>query len=156
MFYRLGAAALTAAALLTMSACSADAPAPTNSAPPATAPAGGEPTGQTFEGDVATETVMVGPQEVVVPKGMTLPETSVVSQAQDFAVMLIDEDPAAVIEAVTSSAAASGYEVYATPDDATTVWVGNGNAVSLLAIPGAQMLTWGPESMKDVLANPQG
>lgn len=156
MFYRLGAAALTAAALLTMSACSSGEPTPSNTVPPASAPVGGEATGQTFEGDPSTETIMVGPQEVLVPEGIKLPETSVVSSGEEYAVMLIDEDPAAVIEAVTTSAAASGYEVYATPDDATTVWVGNGNAVSLLAIPGAQMLTWGPDSMKDVLANPQG
>lgn len=157
MFSRLAAASLSVLALLTFSACTAGGtsqPSATTTAPQSpSADQGGE---QTFEGDVSEETVTVGPQEVTVPKGIKLPAESVVSKAEPYQLMLIDEDPQAVVDAVTSSAAGSGYTVYATPDDATTVWVGNGNAVSLLAIPGAQLLVWGPESMKDVLAQPQG
>ena len=153
MFTRLGAAALSAVALITFSACSGEPETPAESAP---ATGGAEPTGQTFDGEVATDTVKVGPQDVLVPKGIKLPEDSVVSQGTETTVMLIDEDPQAVIDAVTSSAAEAGYEVYAQVDEATTVWVGNGNAVSLFAVPQAQMLTWGPESMKDVLTQSPG
>ncbi|NHB84619.1 hypothetical protein G7085_08365 [Tessaracoccus sp. HDW20] len=88
------------------------------------------------------------------PTGIKLPESSIVTDSQELLVMMIDEDPAAVIDAVTQSALASGYELYAQPDDAATVWVGHGNAVRLFAVPGAQMLVWGPESMKDALATP--
>ena len=156
MFTRLAAVTLSLVALVSFVGCSGD-PEPGESASgqssaPAAPSDGGS--GQTFEGDVTTETVMVGPQEVTVPKGIKLPESSLVSDAQDLSVMLIDEDPAAVIEAVTTSAEAAGYEVYSTPDDSTTVFVGHGNAVRLFAVPQAQMLIWGPESMKDALSEP--
>lgn len=64
----------------------------------------------------------------------------------------------AVVLAILALASAeeSGYEVFATPSADTTVWVGNGNAVMLMAIPSAQILTWGPESMAEALAQPQG
>ena len=87
MFTRLGAAALSAVALITFSACSGEPEAPAESAPAT----GAEPTGQTFDGEVTTDTVKVGPQDVLVPKGIKLPEESVVSQGTETTVMLIDE-----------------------------------------------------------------
>lgn len=147
MFTRLGAAALSAVALITFSACSGEPEA--GRCPTAPAPADSN---ETFDGDVTTDSIKVGPQDVVVPKGITLPETTIVSDSQDLMVMMIDEDPAAVIEAVTDSAAAAGYEKCEQPSPETYLWVGQGNAVSLLAVPGAQQLVWGPESMAGVLA----
>lgn len=181
MKLRLAAAAVSVVALIGLSACTDDPAEPATSAPvvtadPATAdpvtPAGTaapqtsteglpaqpgtEPTGAeselSFEGDVQTEKIMVGPQEVEVPKGMKLPEESLVTDAQPASVMMIDEDPAAIIAAVTESAAESGYEVYAQPNESTWVFVGHGNAVLLSAFPQAQILTWGPEAMAEVLA----
>ena len=66
-----------------------------------------------------------------------------------------DNAPAVAVP-VRASEEESGYEVFATPSPDTTVWVGNGNAVMLMAIPSAQILTWGPESMAEALAQPQG
>ena len=66
--------------------------------------------------------------------------------------MIADEDPQPVIDAVFASAEAAGYEIYAELGDGRTIWVGNGNVVLLDAIPNAQILTWGPEAMKDALA----
>lgn len=157
MLKRLAAAALTAVALVSFAGCTADSDPGSTPASPTSegvaSPSAGE-SELTFEGDVASETVMVGPQEVTVPKGIKLPDSSLVSDSQELSVMLIDEDPAAVIEAVTNSAKESGYEVYSEPDESTTVFVGHGNAVRLFAVPQAQMLIWGPESMKDVLSQP--
>ncbi|AQP45827.1 hypothetical protein [Tessaracoccus flavus] len=172
MKFRLAAAAVAALALVGLSACSPDdaqpdatatvsAPAEGTSQP--TDPGAGdatEPGGVqtqddgtiTFEGDVQTETIMVGPQEIEVPKGIKLPEESLVSDAQPAYVMIIDEDPSAVITAVTESAEESGYEVFAQPNEYTWVFVGHGNAVLLSASPQVQILSWGPEAMAEVLA----
>ena len=195
MKLRLAAAAVSAVALIGLSACSDATPAPTVTVtvtPPANdaqpdpagettspndveqstpADPGGEttdlpslPSGTetsddgtiTFEGDVQTETISVGPQNVEVPLGIKLPDNTTVSDAQQTVVMMIDQDPTAVIESVTASAAEAGYETYAQPDEYTWVFVGNGNAVLFQAYPQGQILTWGPEAMKDVLAEPQG
>jgi hypothetical protein len=178
MKFRLAAAAVAAIALVGLSACSPDDAQPDATAT-VTAPAEGtaqptdtgtadtaapgdatEPGGVqtqddgtiTFEGDVQTETIMVGPQEIEVPKGIKLPEESLVSDAQPAYVMIIDEDPSAVITAVTESAEESGYEVFAQPNEYTWVFVGHGNAVLLSASPQVQILSWGPEAMAEVLA----
>lgn len=176
MKLRLAAAAVSVVALVGLAACTDAEPTPTVTVT-VTADPGAEPglpepgTGDTgtsapepgavqtnedgtisFEGDVQTHTIKVGPQEMEAPLGITLPEDSLVSDAQPAMIMVIDEDPAAVIESVTSSAEEAGYEVYAQPNESTWVFVGHGNAVLLSAYPQGQILTWGPEAMKDVLA----
>ncbi|CAL8973940.1 hypothetical protein TESS_TESS_00547 [Tessaracoccus sp. O5.2] len=140
---------------LAVTACADDGSAP--SAPPVPATSSeAQPSGEVFTGEVNTEEITVGPQTVRVPVGIRLPEDSLVTSADEVSVMVADEDPAAVLDAVRASAEESAYEVFATPSPDTTVWVGNGNAVVLMAIPSAQILTWGPESMAEALAQPQG
>lgn len=174
MKLRLAAAAVSVVALVGLAACTDAEPAPTvtvtvtadpGSDPGATNPGtaetvpplpGAVETSEdgtlTFEGDVQTHTITVGPQDMEAPLGITLPADSLVSDAQPAMIMVIDEDPAAVIESVTSSAEEAGYEVYAQPNESTWVFVGHGNAVLLSAYPQGQILTWGPEAMKDVLS----
>lgn len=152
MLTRLAAAALSAVAAVSFAACSS----PDKDSAGGACPTGAAPsdTPSAFDGDVKTEKIMVGPQEVTVPEGLKLPDGAIVTDAQELSVMISDEDPAAVIDAVTESAKASGYEMCDKPSDEVYLWVGHGNVVQLLAIPGAQQLIWGPESMKYVLAKP--
>ena len=154
-------AAVVLAAALALGACSdADeqpTPEQTAVAPADTAPAdapveGGE---EGFEGSTNDDSIMVGPMEVLVPKGFKLPEDSIVTKSEPSNLMLIDEDPQPVIDAVRASAEEAGYEIYAEAGPDRTVFVGQGNAVLFFAIPNAQMITWGPEAMKDVLAESQ-
>lgn len=152
---KLAAAAVALAAAVSLAACSDDAPpAPeTPAAAPTDAPApGGE---ETFDGTTNDDTIMVGPMEVLVPKGFKLPEDSIVTKSEPSNLMIADEDPQPVIDAVMASAEEAGYEVYAEPGEGRTLFVGQGNAVLFFAIPNAQMITWGPEAMKDALAASQ-
>lgn len=163
---RLAAVAVAVVAALSLAACTDDTepttpPQETAVAPQpgATAPAVGEAQPglpqepqEGFEGEIQTESIKVGPMDVTVPKGMKLPESTIVTDSQESYVMMIDEDPQPVIDAVFSSAEEAGYEVYAELDNGSTVFVGNGNAVLFDAYPNAQILTWGPEAMKDALA----
>lgn len=170
---RLAAVAVTVVAALSLAACTDDtepttppqdtvaapqpgdtppADAPTADAPAETEPGLPEPAEEGFEGEIQTESIKVGPMDVIVPKGMKLPESTIVTDSTESYVMMIDEDPQPVIDSVLSSAEEAGYEVYAEPREGTTVFVGHGNAVLFDAQPQAQILTWGPEAMKDVLA----
>ncbi|MDO5684464.1 MAG: hypothetical protein Q4G46_16760, partial [Propionibacteriaceae bacterium] len=105
-----------------------------------------------FTGEVDTETIMVGPQEVRVPKGIKLPESALVTDAQEYHVMIGDEDPTLVTESITSSAEAAGYKLFANPVEGVYIYTGHGNAVLFEAGPQFQILTWGPESMAEELA----
>lgn len=108
---------------------------------------------QTFDGEGVTEdTITANLMEMKIPAGIKIPEDTLVTKAEPPLIMMADEDPAAVIEAVESSAKEAGYEIYAEVADGK-VFVGNGNAVLFTATPMAQTLTWGPEAMKDVLAD---
>ncbi|MCG6567508.1 hypothetical protein [Tessaracoccus sp. ZS01] len=158
MRMRPAALAVTVVAALSLAACTGSeepTPAPEVTA---SAPVGGtqsglpQPEEEAFTGEIQTEVIKVGPMDVTVPKGMKLPESTIVTQSEQSAVMMIDEDPQPVIDSIMSSAADAGYEIYAEPSEDQTVFVGHGNAVLFTAIPNAQILTWGPESMKDVLA----
>ncbi|GAA4895049.1 hypothetical protein GCM10025789_10600 [Tessaracoccus lubricantis] len=152
---RLAAVALTVVAAVSLAACSgSDEPAPQDTPAGATETQTGlpQPEEQTFTGEIQTEVIKVGPMDVTVPKGIKLPESTIVTQSEQSAVMMIDEDPQPVIDAVMASAEEAGYEVFAKPSEDQTVFVGNGNAVLFTAIPNAQILTWGPESMKEILA----
>lgn len=148
-----------AAVALTLAACSsttgAETPAVTDpAAPPATAqPAepGEETTGEEFEGDVSTETITANNMDIQIPTGLKIPEATLVTDAQPASIMMADEDATAVTEMVYASAEKAGYEVYADVPGGK-VLVGKGNAVLFTAAPQAQMLTWGPEVMKDVLS----
>ncbi|MCC2593913.1 hypothetical protein LKO27_10905 [Tessaracoccus sp. OS52] len=148
------------AATTLMTACGTDdpqAPAPVSSEqtgtsqPAAPAEPGDESSGEAFEGEVSTETITANMMEMEIPTGIRIPEDSLVTQAQPSVIMIADEDPAAVFEMVESSAAEAGYEVHAEVPGGK-VFVGHGNAVLFTAFPNAQILTWGPEAMKDVLA----
>ena len=89
---------------------------------------------------------------MTVPLGIRVPDYSVVGEAGDTLLSLSDEDPLPVLAAVTASAAEAGYSIYAQQGD-TTVWIGHGNAVALMAIANAQVLTWGPDAAKDLLSS---
>ncbi|TRY17080.1 hypothetical protein FOJ82_14635 [Tessaracoccus rhinocerotis] len=109
----------------------------------------GEP--QTFEGEVSTETITANMMEMQIPTGLRIPEDALVTQALPTSIMIADADETAVVEMVNASAAEAGYEVFAEIPGGK-VFVGHGNAVLFTAYPNAQLITWGPESMKDVLA----
>lgn len=121
------------------------------------APSDPAPTGddggdsQTFEGEVSTETITANMMEMQIPTGLQIPEDSLVTQALQTSIMIADADETAVVDMVNSSAEEAGYEVYAEVAGGK-VFVGHGNAVLFTAFPNAQILTWGPESMKDALA----
>lgn len=142
--------------VITLSACGDDSgPAPSETSPPGSVqpaePA--EPAEeQTFDGDsVTTETITANEMQIEIPQGLRIPEDTLVTDAQPASIMMADEDATAVTDMVTQSAQEAGYEVYAEAEGGT-VFVGHGNAVLFTASPMAQMLTWGPEEMKDVLA----
>lgn len=119
---------------------------------PTVGPDGQAPsTSEGFEGEVSTETITANQMQIEVPKGFKLPENALVTQSGPLNVMMADQDPTATVDAVTSSAAAAGYTVYKEAEG-MKVFVGHGNAVQFVYAPGVQMLNWGPESMKDVLA----
>lgn len=115
-------------------------------------PSGATGTEQSFDGEsVTTDTITANQMEMKIPSGFRIPEDTLVTEATAASIMMADEDPAAVIAMVESSAAEAGYEKYA--ETATgTVYVGNGNAVLFDAGPQMQLITWGPEEMKDLLA----
>lgn len=153
MMRKLAAAAVAFAAALALGACSdgGDSPAPE---PSVATEAPGIPadSSEGFEGDISVESIKVGPMDVIVPTGIRLPDDSLVTSSEQASLMIIDDDPQPVIDAVLTSADDAGYEVYAELGPGLVVLVGHGNAVLLDAIPNAQVLTWGPEVMKDVLA----
>ncbi len=148
-----------AAVALTLAACSSPSAEETPqvadpAAPPATAqPAepGEEATGEEFSGNVSTEKITANNMDIQIPTGLKIPEGTLVTDAQPASIMMADDDATAVTEMVYSSAEEAGYEVYADVPGGK-VLVGKGNAVLFTAAPQAQMLTWGPEVMKDVLA----
>ncbi len=108
---------------------------------------------QTFDGaSVTTDTITANQMEMKIPSGFKIPEDTLVTEATAASIMMADEDPAAVIAMVESSAAEAGYEMYAETANGK-VYVGNGNAVSFEAGPRMQLITSGPEEMKDVLAS---
>lgn len=130
-----------------------DIPGPGDMTPDTTlGPDGQEPTvGQEYDGaSVQTERITANEMEMDIPKGLRIPTDALVTQADEANIMMAEEDPDAVVKAVTESAEAAGYELYA-EGEGGWVWVGHGNAVYLMAMPQAQMLTWGPEAMKDEL-----
>lgn len=154
------AAGLAALALLT--ACGSSEPEETMAPPVSTQEApppppvepnepGEETTSESFEGEVSTETITANLMEMEIPTGIRIPEDALVTQADPSVIMIADEDETAVVEMVESSADEAGYEVYAEVPGGK-VFVGHGNAVLFTAFPNAQIITWGPEAMKDVLA----
>ncbi len=105
-----------------------------------------------FDGaGVTTDTITANLMEIQIPSGLRIPEDTLVTEALGASIMMADADPAAVIAMVESSAAEAGYEIHAELGNGK-VYVGNGNAVLFTADPMVQLITWGPESMKDVLA----
>ncbi len=102
-------------------------------------------------GDEIFDTITANMMEMQIPTGIKIPEDTLVTEAEPPTIMMADEDPAAVIAMVESSAAEAGYEVYAEVPGGK-IFVGHGNAVHFTAGPQFQILTWGPEAMKDVLA----
>ncbi len=101
---------------------------------------------------VSVEWTTVGTQKVLVPTGIRLPDDLDITGATEAAVMFAEEDPQVVLDAITDSAEEAGYTVAADPRKGCRLWIGHGNAVLLDAADGAQILSWGPESMKDALA----
>lgn len=101
---------------------------------------------------VVTEWIEVGDLWLQVPEGIRLPDDILIASATEAAVTIAEADPGLILDAVTASAETSGYEVVADPRAGCRLWVGHGNAVLLDATEGAQILSWGPESMKDVLS----
>lgn len=152
MSNRLAALAITVVAALSLAACSGSDEPTVTEEPMSSQPAQPQDAEQAFDGEISTDVIKVGPMDVTVPKGMKLPDETIVTQAEQSVVMMIDDDPQPVIDAVMSSAAEAGYEIYAEPSPDQTVFVGHGNAVLFTALPNAQILTWGPEAMKDLLA----
>lgn len=152
MSTRLAALAVTVVAALSLAACSGSEEPTVTQEPVNSQSAQPQGEEQAFDGEVSTDVIKVGPMDVTVPKGMKLPESSIVTQSEQSVVMMIDDDPQPVIDAVMSSAAEAGYEIYAEPSADQTVFVGHGNAVLFTALPNAQILTWGPEAMKDILS----
>lgn len=126
-----------------------DSPAPESPAQESPGEPGDEESG--FTGELSTETITANNMDIEIPTGMRIPESTLVTKADSTSIMMADEDPSAVIAMVTQSAEEAGYEVYATPPTGT-VFVGHGNAVSFSADANFQLITWGPEVMKDVLA----
>ena len=124
--------------------CSKPAAEEVPSSPPATAEQGFDGAGMTVD------TITANLMEMQIPSGIRIPEDTLVTRAEPSMIMMAEKDPAAVIEAVESSAKQAGYEVYGEVDNGK-VFVGNGNAVLFTATPRAQTLTWGPEQMKDLL-----
>lgn len=118
--------------------------------PPADADAGGDEEG--FTGDISVETITANNMQIEIPTGLRIPENSLVTQADHTSIMIADSDEGPVVDMVKQSADEAGYEIYAEGQHGT-VFVGHGNAVLLSAGPNMQLLTWGPEAMKDVLAN---
>ena len=107
---------------------------------------------QTFDGEgMSVETITANNMEIEVPKGIRIPENALVTEATKSSIMMADEDPTAITDMVNASAEEAGYEVYADVPEGK-VFVGNGNAILFTASPQAQMVTWGPEAMKDILA----
>ncbi len=151
------AAALAAmVAPVALVGCSGDAPEPVqpteNMTNPAEAPPveGSEDEG--FTGDISVETITANNMQIEIPTGLRIPEDSLVTQADQTSIMIADSDEGPVVSMVKQSADDAGYDVYAEGQHGT-VFVGHGNAVLLSAGPNMQLLTWGPEAMKDVLAN---
>lgn len=158
-----------AAVALTLSACSDDTTPPADTPPSpgvvSTPPEAlnpdtsvepinpqEDPGEQTFDGEgVTTEMIKANEMDIEIPQGLRIPEATLVTEATKSSIMMADEDPAAVTAMVDSSAEEAGYEVYAEVPGGK-VLVGHGNAVLFTASPMAQMITWGPEAMKDVLA----
>ena len=107
---------------------------------------------QTFDGEgMMVETITANNMEIEVPKGIRIPETALVTEATKSSIMMADDDPAAITDMINTSAEEAGYEVYAEVPGGK-VFVGSGNAILFTASPQAQMITWGPEAMKDLLA----
>lgn len=141
-----------AALAITLSACTTDTDPVPSEAPPGSVQPADPGEEQAFDGaSVTTETITANEMDIEIPKGLRIPENTLVTDAQPASIMMADEDPTAVTDMVTKSAEEAGYEVYAEAQDGT-VFVGNGNAVLFTAGPMAQMITWGPEAMKDALA----
>lgn len=105
-----------------------------------------------FTGEISVETITANNMQIEIPTGLRIPEDSLVTQADQTSIMIADADEGPVVDMVKQSAGEAGYEVYAEGQHGT-VFVGHGNAVLLSAGPNMQLLTWGPEAMKDVLAN---
>lgn len=105
-----------------------------------------------FTGEISVETITANNMQIEIPTGMRIPEDALVTQADHTSIMIADADEGPVVDMVKQSADEAGYEVYAEGQHGT-VFVGHGNAVLLSAGPNMQLLTWGPEAMKDVLAN---
>jgi len=101
---------------------------------------------------LAIDWITAGGQLLQVPEGIQLPSEAHVTGATEATVMIAEADPQQVIDIVSGSAEKAGYLLVAEPREGCRLWVGHGNAVLLDATAGAQILSWGPESMKDVLA----
>ena len=142
--------------LAALAACGSPAdghsPSPTATIPQVALPKPKLPWNEDFAAHVELERVSVGDESLLLPKGIRLPEDATVAAATEATVVLAEPDPATVVRRVESSARRSGYVEYAAYDD-VTVWLGHGMVVRLEARPGAQVLAWAPESMKDAFAD---
>ena len=151
----------SAALVVTLSACGGDSGQGPSGTPAASSqpadPSGpmesqASPDEQGFDGAGMTEeTITANQMEIQIPAGLKIPENTLVTEALPASIMMADEDPTAVNDMVTQSAAEAGYEVYAEAAG-SKVFVGRGNAVLFTAGPMVEQITWGPEAMKDVLA----
>lgn len=106
------------------------------------------PWDEAFAAGIEVERVQVGSASVLVPKGIQLPEDATIAAATEATIVFADDDPEPIARAVERSCEGEGYVEYA-KSGKVTVWVGHGMAVRLEANHGAQVLAWGPESMKD-------
>lgn len=100
-------------------------------------------------GEVSLERVTVGDQEVLVPTGLRLPDVEITYADENY-IVLASPEKKPVVDRVKESAAAAGYEIHAEGSHGL-VLIGHGNAVLLAAKSHVQVVTWGPESMKDIL-----
>lgn len=104
-----------------------------------------------FAAATTLERLTVDGHILLVPKGIRLPRDTDVTAATEATIVMADARAGRVAEVVARSARLAGYEEFAKQGD-VTVWVGHGMAVRLEALPGAQVLAWGPESMKDAFS----
>ncbi|MDO5734855.1 MAG: hypothetical protein Q4P15_00105 [Propionibacteriaceae bacterium] len=152
-----------AALVITLSACGGDSGPSLSETPPNASVQPSDPSApmgesaspgdeQTFDDTgVTSDTITANKMEILIPSGIRVPEDALVTEALPASIMMADPDPTAVTDMVNKSAEEAGYEVYAEVPGGK-VFVGNGNAVLFTAAPNAQMITWGPEEMKDLLA----
>lgn len=131
-------------------ACSspADVPEPQSSDPQVRLPRPALAWNEEFAANTTLERITVGERPLLVPQGLRLPEDAHVTAVTEATLVLADDDPSSLVHAVERSCDENGYEAYASGEN-FKVWLGNGMVIRLETSPGAQVLAWAPEAMKD-------